>query len=524
MNNFITHIINDDINNNSYKKIIVRFPPEPNGYLHLGHIKSIILNSTIAEMYHGEFNLRFDDTNPEKENLEYVEAIKKDSFWLVNNINNVFWTSDYFDSIYNCAIFLIKSNLAYVDDNDIDTIRKLKGDFLNKGIESIYRSRTIEENLLLFEDMKNGKFKNGEKVLRAKIDMIHTNLNMRDPVIYRIRHETHHHTGKKWCIYPLYDFAHPISDGLEGISHSLCTTEFEDHKPLYNWIVFHCKSLLKSIPKQIEFSKLEVEGILLSKRKLLKIVENKIVTGWTDSKMPTISGLRNRGFTPEILKNFILKCGFSKSNHTISKSILDESVKEILNPITPRTMSIIDPVEMVIENYDEYFMNNEIITVSNHPKNESLGKRNITFSKNIFIERSDIKLNPDKDFWRIFKGNHVRLKNAYNVFIKDIILDENNNIIKVLAEMDINSKNIKMSKHKTKVAIHWLSIFDSKEIKSIFYNNLFDEEGNILDDSIVEKNILIEKNLNDGHFEFERNGYFYVHNNLAHCLSFLKNY
>lgn len=525
MNNFITNIISEDLKNETYNKIVVRFPPEPNGYLHLGHVKSIILNSSLAEMFNGELNLRFDDTNPEKENEEYVNAIKTDAFWLVNNFTRILWTSDYFDTIYDCAVLLINKGLAYVEDNDIETIRRLRGSFTNKGIDSSYRNRSIEENLFLFNDMKDGKFKNGEKVLRAKIDMSHSNLNMRDPVLYRIRHETHHNTGDKWCIYPMYDFAHPLSDGIEGISHSICTMEFEDHRPLYDWTIANCSELLLSKPKQIEFARLEVEGILLSKRKLLNLVNEKNVSGWTDAKMPTISGLRERGFTPEILKDFIVKCGVAKANSLISKSSLEESVRDILSPISPRTMAIIDPVEMIIDNFDEHFSEEELLSIPNHPKDESMGHRTAHISKTLWVEKNDIRLTAEKDFWRIYPGNWVRLKHGYNVLIKEVIGDENGNPIKVIVEIDKVSKNMKMATHKAKVALHWLNKNDAIEIKAGFYNNLCDEEGKYLEDARVEKSILVDKNIIGvtSHFEFERNGYFYVKDNYAHCLSFLKN-
>lgn len=523
MNNFITNIINEDLTNKTYNKVVVRFPPEPNGYLHLGHVKSIILNSSLATLFNGELNLRFDDTNPEKENEEYVNAIKNDAFWLVDNFSRILWASDYFDTIYNCAVSLIKKGLAYVDDNDIDTIRSLRGDFINKGTDSVYRTRTIDENLALFNEMKLGKFNNGEKVLRAKIDMAHNNLNMRDPVIYRIRHETHHNTGDKWCIYPMYDFAHPLSDGIEGITHSICTMEFEDHRPLYDWTVENCRELLNSRPKQIEFARLEVEGVLLSKRKLLNLVNDKNVTGWDDAKMPTISGLRARGFTPAILKDFILKCGFSKANSTINKSTLEESVRDILSPISPRTMAIIEPVEMLIENFDALLAIDEELSIPNHPKDESMGSRKALLSKSIWVEKNDVRATAEKDFWRIYPGNWVRLKHGYNVLIKEVLTDDNGNITKVIAELDETSKNMKMAKHKAKVALHWLSHVDATSMKAGFYNDLCDSEGNYLPESKIEKTILVDKNLVDGHFEFERNGYFYVKDNYAHCLSFLKN-
>lgn len=520
-NNFITSIIDNDLKHNN-EKIVVRFPPEPNGYLHLGHVKSIILNSSIAEKYNGELNLRFDDTNPEKENMEYVEAIKKDAFWLVNNFTRILWASDYFDYIYECAILLIKKGLAYVDDSDIETIRSMRGDFNLKGTDSSFRYRTIEENLSLFENMKNGSYSNGEKVLRAKIDMSHPNINMRDPILYRIRHEYHHNTGDKWCIYPMYDFAHPLSDGIEGITHSICTMEFEDHRPLYNWCVLNCKELLKSTPKQIEFARLEMEGILLSKRKLNLLVSNHEVNGWSDPSMPTIAGLRERGFTPSILKEFILRSGISKANSLIEKHTLEECVREELNPIAYRTMAILDPVELVIENYHE--LSDCELEIPNHPKNETLGKRNIFLSSSVWVERDDIRTFAEDGFWRIYPGNWVRLKHGYNILIKEVLSDSNGHVVKVIAEADIASKNIKMAKHKAKVALHWLSNKEYHIIKAHFYHNLTDEEGNYNSNAVIIKDIYVENNLkNNCHYEFERNGYFYINNNIAHCLSYLKN-
>lgn len=520
-NNFITTIIDNDLNH-SKEKIVVRFPPEPNGYLHLGHVKSIILNSSIADKYHGELNLRFDDTNPEKENMEYVEAIKKDAFWLVNNFTRILWASDYFEEIYECAILLIKKGLAYVDDSDIDTIRSMRGNFNHKGVDSPFRSRSVNENLTLFENMKKGIYSNGEKVLRAKIDMSHSNINMRDPVLYRIRHENHHNTGDKWCIYPMYDFAHPLSDGIEGITHSICTMEFEDHRLLYDWCVTHCKELLKSTPKQIEFARLEMEGILLSKRKLNLLVSNHNVSGWNDPAMPTISGLRERGFTPSMLKEFILRSGISKANSMIEKHTLEECVREELNPIACRTMAILDPVELVIDNYHE--INEYMLEVPNHPKNGSLGSRNIYLSPSVWVERDDIRSKAEEGFWRIYPGNWIRLKHAYNLFIKEVLTDIEGNIIKVIAEVDVLSKNIKMAKHKAKVALHWLSSSNYTTMKAHFYHNLTDEDGNYNKEAIIVKNIYVENNLNNNcHYEFERNGYFYINKNIAHCLSYLKN-
>lgn len=503
-------------------KVVLRFPPEPNGYLHLGHAKSIIINSNLAEEFGGVVNLRFDDTNPEKENIEYVNAIKNDVAWLSPSFNNIFWASNYFDIMYDCAVLLVKKDLAYVDDNDLDTIRNLRGDFNTLGTNSIYRDRTIEENLDLLNRMKNGEFTDGAKVLRAKIDMTHSNMNMRDPILYRIKHAEHHNTGNKWCIYPMYDFAHSIEDSLEGVTHSICTMEFEAHRPLYDWVIENCYSLLGNRPVQIEFARLEMAGVVLSKRKLnLLVTENK-VNGWTDPVMPTISGLRNRGYTPEILKEFINRCGVSKAFSTIEKNVLSDCVRDTLNPIAPRTMTIVNPVLLEIENWK----NDEKIMMPNHPKNTDLGERELNLTKHIWIEKDDIRLTAEKDFWRIYPGNWIRLKHGYNLLIKEIIT-KGDNIVKVIAEYDEVSKNPKTAKHKAKAALHWLSDIDSTDFSIHFYSDLYDENGEYRSDNLIVKNGKVEKSLLDSseaHYEFERNGYFYVKDNIAHCLSNLKSH
>lgn len=518
MNNFITKIIEDELSIKN-KKIVLRFPPEPNGYLHLGHAKSIYLNSMIAKKFNGTLNLRFDDTNPDKETEEYVEAIKKDAFWLVDNFDNIFWTSNYFDTIYEAAILLIKKGIAYVDDSSIEDIKNMRGSFHENGIESPFRNRTIEENLSLFINMKNGFYANGEKVLRAKIDMNHPNINMRDPVIYRIKHAYHHNTKDKWCIYPMYDFAHPLSDGIEGITHSLCTLEFEDHRILYNWFVEHCKELLNSEPIEIEFSKLDVSGIVLSKRKLTAIVNNKSVDSWNDQVMPTISGLRNKGITPEIIFDFLDNVGISKNNSTIDYELFNNSIRNNLNPTALRTMAIIDPVEIFIENFKEHFTSPIEIKAPLHPKNKELGDRTILLTEHCYIDKSDVSLTPGPNFWRVYKNNWIRLKYAYNLFIKDII--EYNGIIKVIAEIDPLSSNPKLASHKAKAAIHWMSDIDSIEHNLFIYDNIIiDNEFN--PNAKIKKNILIHKNtfdLNNKYFEFERYGYTYFDNNNFHLLT-----
>lgn len=521
MNNFIIKIIEEELSMNN-KKIVVRFPPEPNGYLHLGHAKSIYINSMIAKKFNGTLNLRFDDTNPEKETEEYVNAIKKDAFWLVDNFENIFWTSNYFDTIYEAAILLINKGLAYVDDSSIDDIKNMRGSFYENGIESAYRNRTINENINLFMNMKNGHYENGEKVLRAKIDMNHPNINMRDPVIYRIKHAYHHNTKNKWCIYPMYDFAHPISDGIEGITHSLCTLEFEDHRILYNWFVEHCKELLNSEPLEIEFSKLDISGVILSKRKLTSFVANNYADSWADPVLPTISGLRNRGITPDIIFDFLDNIGVSKNNSIIDYELFNDSIRNNLNPTAIRTMSIIDPVEIFIENFKEHFPNPIEINVPLHPKNKELGERTVLLSEHCYIENSDVSLNPDPDFWRVYKNNWIRLKYAYNLFIKDIIEIEGK--IKVIAEIDPFSEHPKNAKHKAKSAIHWISSIDSTKHNLFLYDNIIiNDEFN--KNSKIEKSILIHKDIiksDTKYFEFERYGYVYFNDNNFHLLTKLK--
>tara|TARA_Y100000588_G_scaffold318779_2_gene348490 strand:+ start:3790 stop:5367 length:1578 start_codon:yes stop_codon:yes gene_type:complete len=524
MNNFITKEIDKDILEKNIDKVIVRFPPEPNGYLHLGHAKSIIINSEIARKYNGILNLRFDDTNPDKENIEYVNAIKEDAFWLADNFNNITWTSNYFDNIYDCAILLIKKGLAYVDDHSIEEIKEMRGNFYNKGIKSEYRNRTVEENLKLFNEMKNGKFKEEEKVLRAKIDMDHENMNMRDPVIYRIRKTKHHNTGDKWCIYPLYDFAHPISDGIEGITHSLCTLEFENHRILYDWFIENCKELLKSIPKELEFSELNVEGILLSKRKLNNLIEERKVENWSDPVLPTISGLRKRGFTPELLRNIVDRIGVTKVESITNYELIEEVIRDTLAN-SERTMSIINPIELEIENYNNYFDKECKINIPLNPRNKDLGDRVVNLSSKIYVEETDISLNPDKNFWRIYEGNTIRLKNGYNIIIKKII-SKDNKPIKVIGEIDYESKNMKKAKVKAKVALHWLSDIDAEKINLIKYKALINKDKEINNNFKNVKEILIHKDLKDkkGFFEFERSGYYFNDGFNIHLLAKIKNF
>lgn len=518
---FIKSIIQEDIKAEKFpSKLAFRFPPEPNGYLHLGHVKSILLNASCAKGFNGVFNLRFDDTNPLKEKTDYVSAIKNDVAWLLGeNTENIYFTSNYFPIIFDCAIFLIKEGLAYVDDNDMDTIKKERGDFHNKGVNSKYRNRAIEENLALFLDMKKGLFKDGEKVLRAKIDMLHSNLNLRDPVIFRIRHAYHHNTHNDWCVYPMYDFAHPISDAIEKISHSLCSLEFEDHRPLYNWIIDKCYPLLNYRPEETEFARLDVEGVVLSKRKLTKLVDEKKVSGWDDASMPTIAGLRNRGFTPEILYKFIEETGVSKANSRVPMFTLENCARDYLNPLVERRIGVVSPVKLNIINLEH----SEVIDFPNHPKNKELGERSMTFENNLVIDRSDISLVEDDNFYRFKLGNTVRLKHAYNVKVIEIKVDENGEPIEVVVEMDKNSRNPKEALEKHKAIVHWLNVKEAKSMDFNFYNNLLDSEDNFNPSSTMTFKGLIEKNtLETTRYELERIGYFYL-NHGAHCIARLKN-
>lgn len=520
---FIKTIIDSDLAEGRVKdgKVIVRFPPEPNGYLHLGHVKSIILNAGIAEAYGGEINLRFDDTNPDAESVEYVESIKRDAFWIHPGFDRVLWASDYFGDIYECAETLVRKGLAYVDDSDLESVRKMRGDYNSPGVDSPCRTRTPEENLVLLRGMRDGRFADGEKILRAKIDMAHPNLNMRDPLLYRIKRTAHHNSGNEWIIYPMYDFAHPISDGLEGITHSICTLEFEDHRPLYDWVAEKCSELLKSKPRQIEFAKLELEGVVLSKRRLSAIVSEGKVSGWDDPRMPTIAGLRNRGFTPEILKEFILRSGFSKANSRIEASVLDESVRDVLGPVVPRTMAILDPVELVFSN----FMNVESKTVPNHPKKPELGERTLSFTETIWIDSADVRAEAEEGFWRVYPGNVVRLKHTYNFLVLSVESDASGKPTKVVGEIDYGSSNPKEAKSKAKVAIHWLSESDAENCDSFVYGRLFDENGDFSIDSVKTFRSKIERTAVESEpalYEFERNGYFKLDGRKAHCLALLK--
>ena len=452
-NNFIKNIIIDDLETGKHDHIITRFPPEPNGYLHIGHAKSICLNFGLAKEFNGTVNMRFDDTNPLKEDEEYVNSIKNDIEWLGFKWNNLYFASDYFDEMYNRAVLLIKKGKAYVDDLSADEIRETRGTLTEPGKESPYRNRSIEENLDLFERMKNGEFANGEKVLRAKIDMSSPNINFRDPVIYRISHASHHNTGDKWCIYPMYSFAHPLEDAIEGITHSICTLEFEDQRPLYDWVVRECE--MEKVPRQIEFARLNLTNTVMSKRKLKLLVDEGITDGWDDPRMPTISGVRRRGYTPESIRNFCAEIGVSKADSKVDSQLFDHFLREDLQPKAPLAMGILNPLKLVITNYPENQI--EMIELENIAKNEEAGTREVPFGREVYIERDDFMEEPVPKYRRFFPGNEVRLKGAYFVKCTDVIKDENGNVVEIHGTYDPETKSGSgFTGRKVKGTVHWV--------------------------------------------------------------------
>lgn len=451
--NFIRNIIVDDLESKKHDEIITRFPPEPNGYLHIGHAKSICLNFGLGNEFKGKTFLRFDDTNPTKEDTEYVESIKEDVKWLGFDWNQLFFASNYFDTMYEKAQLLIKKGLAYVCDLTPEQMKEYRGTLTEAGKESPYRNRSIEENLDLLERMKNGEFKDGEKVLRAKIDMSSPNINMRDPIIYRIAHASHHNTGDKWCIYPMYDFAHPLEDAIEGITHSICTLEFEDHRPLYDWFVKECE--MESTPRQIEFARLNITNTVMSKRKLKALVDENIVDGWDDPRMPTISGLRRRGYTPESIRNFCQAIGVSKATSTVDSQMLEYFIREDLQAKAPLAMAVMRPLKLVITNYPEG--ETEMLEIENHTKNEEMGKRLVPFSRELYIEREDFMEEPVKKYFRLFPGNEVRLKGAYFVKCNEVIKDENGEVVEIRCTYDPETKSGSgFTGRKVKATIHWV--------------------------------------------------------------------
>ena len=526
--NFIENIIDEDNEKNTYgKRVHTRFPPEPNGYLHLGHAKSICLNFGIAKKYGGLTNLRFDDTNPSKENTEYVESIKRDVKWLGFDWDDrMFYASDYFDKLYEYAKKLIRLGKAYVDDLSGDEIREYRGTFNTPGKESPYRNRSVEENLQLFEEMKDGKYADGEKVLRAKIDMASPNLNMRDPVIYRIVHASHHRTGDKWCIYPMYDFAHPVSDAIERITHSICTLEFEAHRPLYNWVLEDWDDPEGQKPRQIEFARLNVTNMITSKRKLRLLVEKGIVSGWDDPRMPTISGIRRRGYTPESIRDFCERIGVAKADSLVDISLLEYCIREDLKLKAPRLMTVIDPIKVVLTNYPDG--KTETMIADNNQENEAMGTREMTFSKNLYIERNDFMEEPVKKFFRLAPGKEVRLKYAYIIKCEEVIKDEDGNIVELHCTYDPESKSGSgaNANRKVKGTLHWVNAEDAVDVETRVYDYLLkddgsEEEGESKDflDQINPHSLDVyhskaEKTLATYHvgdkFQFLRQGYFVI--------------
>lgn len=522
--NFIREIINEDIKNNVYGgKVHTRFPPEPNGYLHIGHAKSICLNFGIARDYNGLCNLRYDDTNPEKEDIEYVDSIEEDVRWLgFDWEDRKFYASDYFDKLYEFAVQLIKEGKAYVDSSSSDEIKQGRGTTMETGVESPDRYRSIEENLELFSNMKDGKYEDGSYVLRAKIDMSSPNMMMRDPVMYRIKRATHHRTGDKWCIYPMYDYAHPISDWIEGITHSICTLEFVIHRPLYDWFLRELH--LENPPKQIEFARLNLSYTVLSKRKLLELVEKGYVSGWDDPRMPTISGLRRRGYTPLSIRNFADKIGVAKRDGIIDVALLEHSIREDLNKNAKRTMAVLRPLKLIITNYPEN--QTEELDAINNPEDASQGTRKIYFSRELYIEQDDFREVPPSKYYRLYPGNEVRLKYAYIIKCTDVIKDENGNIKEVHCTYDPETKSGSGSTKKVKGTIHWVSAKHSKKAEVRLYDRLFVNEDpagdetkdfkeflnskslEILEDCRIEPD-LAESKAGDK-FQFERMGYFCV--------------
>ena len=522
--NFIHAFIEEDIGpGGQFEGMTVhtRFPPEPNGYLHIGHAKSIILNSGLAKEYGGKFNLRFDDTNPTKEKTEYVESIINDVKWLGAEFEDrLFFASDYFDAMYECAVHLIKKGKAFVCDLSADEIREYRGDFNTPGKNSPYRDRTVEENLKLFEEMKNGVYKDGEKVLRAKIDMASPNINMRDPVIYRVARMSHHNTGDKWCIYPMYDFAHPIEDAIEHITHSICTLEFEDHRPLYDWVVRECG--FENPPRQIEFAKLYLTNVVTGKRYIKKLVEDGIVDGWDDPRLVTIAALRRRGYTPESLRMFVDLVGVSKANSSVDYAMLEYCIREDLKLKRPRMMAILDPVKLVIDNYPEG--QTEMLSVPNNLENPEMGERQVPFSRELYIEREDFMEEPPKKYFRLFPGNEVRLMSAYFVTCTSFEKDENGKVTVVHCTYDPETKSGSgFNGRKVKGTIHWVSAEHAGQVECRLYENIVDEEkGKLNADGTLNLNpnsktvtmayvepALMEARAYDS-FQFVRNGFYCV--------------
>jgi glutaminyl-tRNA synthetase len=519
--NFIEEIIEEDLKNGKNNaKVHTRFPPEPNGYLHIGHAKSICLNFGLAKKYNGLCNLRLDDTNPTKEDVEYVDSIKEDIQWLGFQWAAEYYASDYFDQLYNWAEWLIQNNLAYVDDSTQEEISKGRGVPTKPGVESPYRNRSVEENLDLFRRMKAGEFAEGSRVLRAKVDMASPNMHMRDPILYRILHAEHHRTGNKWCIYPMYDYAHGQSDSIEGITHSICTLEFEVHRPLYDWF---CKTLEIHHPQQIEFARLNLNYTIMSKRKLMQLVQEKYVMGWDDPRMPTISGLRRRGFSPESIRNFAETVGVAKRENVIDVNLLEFCAREHLNKVAQRRMAVLDPVKLIIDNYPDNQV--ETLHAVNNPEDVDAGTRAVTFSKELWIERADFKEDADKKFFRLTIGGEVRLKYAYIIKCTHIVKDAAGKIVEIHASYDPETKSgMEQSNRKVKATIHWLSAAHAKKAEIRLFDRLFTvpepdngEEGKTFLDYINPNSLVVSEGYVEEtmevtsqikYYQFERTGYF----------------
>jgi len=526
--NFIEQIIDKDLAEGVYDTVHTRFPPEPNGYLHIGHAKSILVNYGLSQEYGGKFNMRFDDTNPTKEDIEFVESIKEDVQWLgADYEDRLFFASDYFGQMYEAAVKLIKKGKAYVSDLTAEQIREYRGDFEHPGKKDPSSDRSIEENLALFEDMKNGKFADGEKVLRARIDINSPNMNMRDPVIYRVAHMTHHNTGDAWCIYPMYDFAHPIEDAIEGITHSICTLEFEDHRPLYDWVVRELE--YPNPPRQIEQAKMYLKNVVTGKRYIKKLVLDGKVDGWDDPRLVSIAALRRRGFTPGSIKMFVEMCGVSKAHSVADYAALEYCIREDLKPTAPRYMAVLDPVKLIIDDYPDG--QTEELDAVNNPEDETLGTRKIPFSKELYIEREDFMEEPPKKYFRLFPGNEVRLMNAYFVTCTGCVKDENGNITEVHCTYDPASRGGNSPDgRKVKGTIHWVEAKSAIKAEVRLYENLIDEEkaeaaGNVYDEdgnvflnpnSLIVRQAYLEPAFAGAkaydRFQFVRNGYFCVDN------------
>ena len=532
---FHKNVITEDLKSGKVKEIVTRFPPEPNGYLHIGHAKAIWINFTLADEFGGRTHLRFDDTNPVKEDIEYVNSIKEDVKWLGFDWEELRYASDYFEEMYNRAVLLIKKGKAYVDDQSADQIRETRGTLTEPGHNSPYRDRSVKENLDLFERMRKGEFANGERVLRAKIDMASPNINLRDPVIYRISHAHHHNTGDKWCIYPMYAFAHPLEDAIEGVTHSLCSLEFEDQRPFYDWVVAECE--MDSTPHQYEFGRLNVAQTVTSKRKLKQLVDENVVDGWDDPRMPTISGLRRLGYTPEAIRNFVFETGISKAYGTVDRQVMEHFIREDLKLKAPRTMAVLDPLKVVITNYPEGQI--EWLDAENNTENPEMGIRQIPFSREIYIEQEDFMEDPPSKYFRLFPGNEVRLKHAYFIKCNDVIKDENGKVVEIHCTYDPETKSGSgFTGRKVKGTIHWVEATQAVPAEFRLFEPLFkdeEEEAELVqevageaEEATAEKSLLddinpnslqivqgfVEPNMKDAapqdKFQFFRHGYFNV--------------